>query len=417
MPVLQALYLGENLISTISSCAFNGLGKLLHLDLSQNHGGIDNENVFLQGQVFEAIGKLKSLDLSFTKINPGDLSAFYSFGRNLERLSLCFTGINRLRPFHFNGTRLRFLDLSGNPGILRGKRLLRGLEGYLQVLYANEIGLKTAEAFRSFNQLEVLALRDNELTTISGSIASTLKNLQILDLTNNRLSIWFWPIFSLMPQLRFLSLRDNNFNIIAHEMLKDIGNINYIAFAGNFVVCNCNCRELFEIAYRNENVNYSRPIESRSYLGVTTSLLYHRGFEDFNHKIMTRKKVSKDCEANQCTYAGDLEAEGNFLLVDFDPLTYQCLLIAEGKSVPFSSIATCKGMKREVITDEMLGQGSNMVIILVIILTIVFPLLILGFIFRRNFIYFCITIRNSATLSLINNSVVPDGELILFFLR
>lgn len=416
MPQLQALYLGENTIKNINSNAFKGLRSLLHLDLSHNHFGFNNENVLLEGQVFRPIENLMSLDLSFTKINNGDLSSLYSFRKSLERLSLCYTEIPRLKPSSFNGTSLRLLDLSGNPGILQGKDILKGLEGYLQVLYADEIGLKSAEDFYTFDQLEVLRLRNNELTAISGNVVSTLKNLQVLDLTNNRLSSWFGPLYSLIPHLKFLSLQNNNFNIISREMLGDIGNITYVGFAGNFVVCNCYARELFELAYQNENLTDARLLESRIYPGFVNriDLMFHRGFEDYNVMILGRSIVTRPCNDTPCLRIGfdDFEVEGLFLLIDFEPSTYQCFYVAEGTPMPFSSVASCRFMKSDDNINDIIDRGWNRLLLLLIIPTIITPLLFLAYVFRRNFIYFCITMRNSATLSLINNSAVPEGELL-----
>lgn len=411
MPELQALYLGENNINIINANAFHGLRSLLQLDLSHNH--IDNDNLLLEGQVFKPVEKLISLDMSFTKINNGDLNFLHSFRKNLERLSLCFTQIPRLNAYNFNDTSLRLLDLSGNPGILQGQNLLKGLEGKLEVLYADEIGLKSAEDFYTFNKLEILRLRNNELTAITGHVVSSLKNLQVLDLTNNRLSSWFWPAYSLMPHLKFLSLQQNNFNIISPEMLRDIGNISYVAFAGNLVVCNCNARELFELAYQNENVTTASLLHSMKYPGSFSriDLMYHRGFDDYNQMILARSKVTKPCNDTECNDVPDLEAEGKILLVDYEPSAYQCFYVAEGIPVPFSAPATCRFSKTDDDMEELIDTGWNKLLLLLIIPTVMFPLLILGFIFRKNLIYFCITMRNSATLSLINNDAVPDGEL------
>lgn len=413
MPELQALYMGENIIKVINANAFNGLKSLLHLDISHNHVGFDNENLLLEGQVFKPIERLTSLDLSFTKINNGDLSSLQGFRKKLERLSLCFTQIPRLNPFHFNGTSLRLLDLSGNPGILQGKNLLKGLESYLQVLYADEVGLKSAEDFYTFDQLEILRLRNNELTAITGNVVSSLKSLQVLDLTSNRLSSWFWPVYSLIPELNFLSLRNNNFNIITPEMLRDIGNIPYVGFGKNLVVCNCNARELFELAYQNENVTSEKLLKPKRYPGNASriDLSYNRGFDDYNQMILSRNQVSKPCNDTECEDVEDLEAEGKLLLIDFEPSSYQCFYVAEGKPVPFSSAPTCTLAKIDDDMHEIINNGWNRLMLLLILPAFICPLLILGFIFRRNFIYFCITMRNSATLSLISNDAVPEGEL------
>lgn len=415
MPKLQALYLGENSINVISSHAFNGLKSLLHLDLSHNLVGSDKENLLLERQVFRPTKKLMSLDLSFTKINNGGLSFLYNFRKNLERLSLCYTQIPRLRPFAFNTTTLKLLDLSGNPGILQEKDVLKGLEGYLNVLYADEIGLKSVQDFCTFNQLEVLRLRNNELTAISVNVVSTLTSLQVLDLTNNRLSSWFWPLYSVMPNLNVLALRNNNLNIISNEMLEDIRNITYVGIAENFVICNCNAREFFELAYKNENITSEIFLNSTN-LGAANriDLMYHRGYEDYNQMIMTRNKVTKPCNDTECKDV-DLEAEGKYLLIDFEPSTYECFLVGEDRHVPFSAASPCRLTKIEDDPDDIIYNGWNKLLLLLLIPIILCPLLFLGFVFRKKFIYFCITMRNSATLSLINNSAVPEGEFIYIY--
>lgn len=409
MPKLEALYLGENEIHLISTHAFDGLINLQHLDLSMNVAKEDRNFVFESTNVFRNLSRLASLDLSNTKVLQRNVVVLENLSPRLERLSICNTGL-RLPSYIFNCTSMRYLDVSGNLGILNTPNVLGGIEGTLQVLFADNIGLRNVEIFYKFKALEILMLKSNELNMIPSRISTSLKNLQILDLDKNRIATWFGSIYSKMPNLRYLSLRDNNINLISADVLDDVKNVSYLTLSGNYPVCNCHARELYEIALTNDNSTQ----EILQPIGVPSKNLYsfHNGFVDYNRNIAERKRMNKKECGKDCSEI-ELNQIGKVVLLDYDIQSYQCLVIGEGTTVAFKNVQPCREKRNDVGYDEVEGRWRIFLVLLIIPIVLV-PLLILLYVFRRILKYFCITVRNSATLSLISKEDVNDGKFCLY---
>lgn len=421
MPMLEALYIGENEIYYIEAHAFAGLNNLIHLDISKN--GASTENVNQQSlavetlHVFRSLTNLLSLDMSFTRLPKRNVNMLKYIGSKLTRLSLCETGVTNLEDGIFNGTALQILDLSGNNGIFGRRKTLSGLEDTLQVLYAKDTGLKTIDVFEGFSKLEILVISVNEITELNVQVLSGLDSLQILDLDFNRVTTWFSARFSLIPSLKLLSLRDNNINLITNEMIADIAEIQYVAISGNFIVCNCHTRDLIDLALHNEQL-YSNNSTLQSNTDTTEKkqiqplYRYHRGFIDFNDMIMHRNEVTIDCIADNC-YDFNEDLHGNFLLLDYYPTAYVCWLVAESKPIEFSQMDSCSRNSRDIDYNKVIEDNERRLYILFSIPGFLL-ILILVFVFRRNFRYFLITLRNSATLSLIHKHEFIDGEFTNF---
>lgn len=417
MPNLEALYLGENEIITIDSDAFAGLNSLVHLDISRNvlksdEAGVLRPLLFESTGTFENLENLQSLDLSFTVMNGRNIGALVKV-KTLTRLSLCWTGIGKLREGTFNGTSLAYLDLSGNIGILADTNALEGIERTLKVLYVTDASVDSFDAFAKLRFLEVLKLTNNEITLTQRNLVLTLRRLQILDLDRNRFVTWFLPLFSGMRSLQYLSLRDNSISVISEEMIQDVRNIAYIGLSGNFIVCNCHSRELIEMAVINERKPRDNKINMLSDLkyNLHPSIHYHTALQEYNDIITMRNNVSYVCmEKDNCTHITLTSDSGKFLLIDYEPEYYTCIQAAESNSIPFTKVMACN--HRELAIQDIkkgLYRGANLLLIL-LIPGFILPTMLIMYIFRRKLRFFYVAMRNSATLSLISNDEVIDGE-------
>lgn len=413
MPTLEALYLGENEVVFIEANAFSGLKNLIHLDISRNEAYDDLGNLKVltteTSYFLRHLKSLTSLDLSHTRLSNRHLEMLRFLGPKFSRLSLCYTGLASLDDNFFNTTSLKILDLSGNNNILSNPNVLRGLEDTLEVIYAKETNLNTVDMFKGFEKLKILILDMNQLSSFDNEVAETLTDLRILDLNRNRLTTWFENIFSLMPKLELLLLKDNNVNIISDEMMVDLENIRYLILSGNFIVCNCNARDLMELALRNEKDENVRPITGTNN-SIQGNPSYHKGFFDYNQMVSYRGKVYLNCtEDRSCNDDFREDIKGKFMIIDFYPNKYSCLDLTKRKSLSFFEVAGCNRTPRK-FDAKAIGKGRKL---LYALLAVPFLLIFLslGFVFRRNIRYFYITMRNSALLSTINTEDVLDGEL------
>ncbi|GBP57035.1 Toll-like receptor 6 [Eumeta japonica] len=412
MPKLKMLYLGENAITTIDVNAFVGLQNLLHLDISNNLIPLqdDSQNIARPSPlVFRYLKNLISLDLSFTRLNPRSSVIFRELGSKFERLSICETTISHLGDGVFNNTNLKYLDVSGNMGILNNEKGLQGVEDSLRVLYADFVGLTTLNFLDGFERLQVLKVANNDIAVVVPAVAATWSELKILDLTVNRIGSWWNATFSLIPNLSFLSLVQNNINLITEHMVKDVRKVDYIGLSRNFIVCNCHARELMDIAMRNEYNRIPRPLYSDLHLMANDTISFHTAFCDFDEIVSSRAVMTPLCRArNECSFTEE-DYNGNFFLFDYDKEAYKCLAFEEATRVNFSTVEKCNHNTRDTNYDETILDQAMNYLFLLIIPAVLLPVLALGFFFRRWFVYFCITMRNSAMLSLINNGENIDA--------
>ncbi|XP_072948450.1 toll-like receptor 6 [Epargyreus clarus] len=415
MNKLRSLYLGENSISVIDANAFTGLKNLLHLDLSRNFA-YDENNVLKPlvletMDVFKDMENLLSLDFSHTLLSQRNSLALRSLSPKVQRLSLCYSGLTRLREDFFINTSLKYLDVSGNLDILSHPLTLRGLEDTLEVLYGEDIALKVMEPFQHLRKLEILKVPINEITAIPRHITETLENLQVLDLDKNRLITWFDRNTSLMTKLKLLSVRDNSINMITEEMGRDLSRIAYVGLSRNFIVCNCHVRDIYELGWRNERLDDQviAPIRNDS---IQKGLNFHTGFQQYNELIKNRSDLRRVCDNKYvCDVNLELVFKGNMRFFDYNPADYQCLLANEGRSTGFERIAACSQMPRDSAMENMVPETWNKMF-LIIIPAILLPASVCLFVMRRSIAYFLITMRNSATLSLISKSETPDVDTI-----
>ncbi|XP_045508810.1 toll-like receptor 13 isoform X1 [Colias croceus] len=411
MPSLTSLYLGENYISLVDAHAFVGLTSLRHLDLSRNREDDLKRIMFFESSDTLRRLNLTSLDLSFSAVGARILG---NFGSKLERLSLCYTGLFSLQRNTFANTSLKYLDLSGNPEVLLENGVLNGLEKSLRVLYVKSSQVKSLDFIKDFTELEVLKASQNEITTISQNVMRTMKSLQILDLRSNRVSSWFTNIISTMPKLKVLILVDNNMNIVTDRMIADVANVKYVAISKNLMICYCYVRDMYEIAFRNEFRLKDKFITSN--FMEDDALMFHTGFSDYNNIIRIRRNVSESCfklhnstDVFNC-FAGGFSTNltGNFLYLDYVERDYHCYSMSQGKNISYGEAVPCQDHDRRDLRPELKLKRSRNSLYFSFMPLVLLPILVFIYIFRRNFRYFLITMRNSAMLSLINEKNVVD---------
>ncbi|XP_041970541.1 toll-like receptor 13 [Aricia agestis] len=411
MPNLTHLYLGENNIYYVNANAFRGLKNLRHLDMSRNYR-LDENGMHCR-VTFENLNvlrrsRLESLDFSFTRLEDRIIHIIARLGDNLQKLSLCYTGITKLPDNVFQNTSLRYLDISGNVEALSSVRSLKGTEDTLQVVYAKEVILKNMKPFENFTNLEVLKISYNNIRHISGKDVKNLKKLQILDLDNNKMSAWFQPFLYRLPNLKVLSLRNNNINVITEEMFEDFKNLSYVSFSGNFMVCNCHARDFYDIALQNEFRRTNTLVKPINFSNVS---LYHNGYVDFNTMILNRNNISKGCqERKRCNTDGS--NSGSYLILDYEESLYRCLAVPESTSLNFHEIPTCNQFARDIDLSDVLQESWNKLYLILCLPVLIVPVLVFLYSFRKNFKYFLITMRNSAMLSLINKNKNHDENSI-----
>ncbi|CAH2268097.1 jg14792 [Pararge aegeria aegeria] len=416
MPELRRLYLSENNIYYIESNAFDSLKSLRHVDLSRNYAydgsGNQEEIIFESIFVFAGLKHLESLDFSFTRFGQRFLGIFNRIGKSLKRVSLCNSSIGRIRNDTFNTTSLKILDLSGNTEALFTPGGLRGVNNHLEVLYADNVSLKNMEGFMNFTHLKILKLSNNEINTIPENITKTLINLQILDLDNNRITAWGNNTISVMPKLKLLSLKNNNIHILSKDMYYDIQKLSFLGLSGNVLVCNCHARDMYEVASNNELLFNSTYFDTDDIMFGDFS---HTGFVDFNEVIRRRQNITTFCEKRKaCNVEFNYDVVGNYVLLDYEDYSnqYKCLSVSEGKSTGLYNVPSCSASNRDMEGAEEIILKSWNKYFLLLIPTFLLPFLLFAYVFRKNFRYFLITVRNSAMLSLINKNDCPDDETV-----
>lgn len=414
MPQLEVLYLGENNIHYIESNAFSSLPHLNHLDLSRNSAVDENgktiEMVFESLDLFKEIS-LDSLDLSFTKIGHRNIGLLGSLQKSLKKLSLCYSDLSNPLGKVFTFAQLKYLDVSGNYEILCSPSMFKGLNDTVEVLYAENVAHTSMDDFKDYTKLQILKVSYNAISSVPHDVAKSLTSLQVLDLSNNKIVSWFENTFQLMKQLKLLNLKNNNINVITERMFEDLKNLTYIGLAGNLLVCNCYIRNIYEVGLRNEYFKSEVLFNDTNNDNKSDIVSFHTGFRDFNDLILYRNNITNFCaEHGNCNLYFDLELKGNFLLLDYseNSRSYDCVMMSKGETMALFKLNNCLQEARDI--DLMQENSDNWQrFLLFIIPGVILPLMFFVYIFRRNLRYFVITMRNSATLSMINNKDIGTG--------
>ncbi|EDW18728.2 toll-like receptor 13 isoform X2 [Drosophila mojavensis] len=445
---LRKLFISNNKIMTIDIDTFYYIPKLQYLDLSftnvLNYNYLFSmptlEMIFnlvyglkIHQAAFKYLPDLIYLDLSHSKITKNSAVAFTYLGDKLKYLSLCYTSFPMMSNGLFKNTILEGLDLSGNPFVSYNilDDAFDSTSETLKFLFFEHSNLKDLDWLKPLNKLQLLSLAGNNINALDVDIFKSLVSLKQLDLSYNHIGNWYKSVFSHNKQLRVLNLRSNNVNMLTTEMLKDFELLEYLSLGSNNFLCNCNLREIVEVAannnkeascsidylqtaadeliYQLNDSNMSRlsnvlnnhiewELWNRKYIPLLNDS--YKNIKDFKRlkNIVKLHFVSNNISSSQCpvsrpTTVNDTKLK--FQLLDYDAKNYWCFNETEKLQV-----------------DELVCQSRNLIVLerelhnaMKIITATVGSLLfmfILGFVIylkRWHIHYYYASLKSAALLS------------------
>ncbi|VDI62441.1 Hypothetical predicted protein [Mytilus galloprovincialis] len=220
MPLLQTIYIYNNLIEEITNETFANCHQLITLDID------DNKLKSIAKMDFSSLRQLRTLDLSGNAIEYMHPEAFRNL-TSLKTLDLRSNAIEFIHPeaFH-NLTSLEKLDLSNNaieyvhPEAFRDLTLLENLD-----LSSNEIEAINPEVFRNLTSLERLDLGSNKIHNIEENTLRHLPNLRYLFMEENNISSINSISFQEMPNLYYLYLQNNRITDIPRDTFYNLSQL------------------------------------------------------------------------------------------------------------------------------------------------------------------------------------------------
>nr|O93233.1 RecName: Full=Phospholipase A2 inhibitor; Short=beta-PLI; Flags: Precursor [Gloydius brevicaudus siniticus]BAA31994.1 phospholipase A2 inhibitor [Gloydius brevicaudus siniticus] len=202
LPNLQELHLSNNRLKTLPSGLFRNLPQLHTLDLSTNHLEdlppeiftnasslillplSENQLAELHPSWFQTLGELRILGLDHNQVKEIPISCFDKL-KKLTSLDLSFNLLRRLAPEMFSGLdNLEKLILESNPIQCIVGRTFHWHPKLTVLSLKNSSLTNIMGFFQPLEQLELLDLSDNELTTMEPPVYKTSANLS-LDLSGN----------------------------------------------------------------------------------------------------------------------------------------------------------------------------------------------------------------------------------------
>ncbi|KAL7731651.1 hypothetical protein ACLKA6_000947 [Drosophila palustris] len=310
---------------------------------------------------FKMLPELIYLDLSHSKITRNSAVAFTHLGNKLKYLSLCYTSFPMMSNGLFKNTALEGLDLSGNSLVSYNivDDAFDGIGETLKCLYFEHSNLRNLSWSKPLRNLQVLGLAGNNVNALSGDIFQSLASLKVLDLSSNHIGNWYKSVFRNNSALRVLNLRSNNINMLTTEMLKDFETLEYLSLGDNNFLCNCNLREIVEVAANNNkdaNCSYevlqhlaaelifsngtnwtqlsnifSQHIEHNFWKSrfIPRLIESYKNIKDFKHlnKIRKLRFLTKDFKTTVCppsTTKTLNDTTLKFQLLDYDAKNYWC---------------------------------------------------------------------------------------------
>ncbi|XP_053622040.1 toll-like receptor Tollo isoform X2 [Plodia interpunctella] len=230
-------------------------------------------------------------------------------------------------------------------------------------------------------------------------------------------SIWTLGFENItFANLKELDLRACGIQTIGRHVFKGMRNLqalylgeNCIYEIGNLIICNCHTRELVDAAAINERCQQS---ELLALNGNGTNEEFNMAVTEYNNRIMDRMNISYLSNSiDNCNKKVDMQKRSKFLLLDYEKEKYSCMQAFESKSIPFIEVKNCLAKSESYGIEQGFQKGVNLLLLL-IMPGIVLPVLLVIFMFRRRIRYFFVTMKNSATLSLISNNEVMDDAKI-----
>lgn len=230
---LTSLYTADshmlnNSIEIIHAGIFEGISRLIHLDLSYFDTRVVEEGVFRQ------LKFLAELDLSDNKIQNLSSGIFYGLV-SLRRLSLSANNVKSLDLDTFQEiSKISNLDLSLNKIQILSNNVFRKLESLQQLtLYFNRIRTIRSGAFNGLSQLKDLDLRTNKMSVLTRDMFIDLVKLKNLLLSENNIHTVEQYAFRGLGSLKFLDLSENNINIIRNGTFDSLDRLNYLNLGRN----------------------------------------------------------------------------------------------------------------------------------------------------------------------------------------
>lgn len=207
---LELLSLAKNRIRTLQSFSLSGLVNLKELGLRSNKLSV------LRATDLDAVRfSLRELDLSSNILSTLTSNVFRGMG-NLVNLNISENNVELINDSAFFGLSLDKLLLNSNKLTQLWRSSFRGVQriAYLD-FSSNEISRIETGAFDSFNEfIFVLDLTRNKLTKLQYGMVRELKSLQVLRLAHNEIDEVVNTAMKDLTNLQELDIGKNKFTVI-----------------------------------------------------------------------------------------------------------------------------------------------------------------------------------------------------------
>lgn len=207
---LELLSLAKNRIRTLQSFSLSGLVNLKELSLRSNKLSV------LRATDLDAVRfSLRELDLSSNILSTLTSNVFRGMG-NLVNLNISENNVELINDSAFFGLSLDKLLLNSNKLTQLWRSSFRGVQriAYLD-FSSNEISRIETGAFDSFNEfIFVLDLTRNKLTKLQYGMVRELKSLQVLRLAHNEIDEVVNTAMKDLTNLQELDIGKNKFTVI-----------------------------------------------------------------------------------------------------------------------------------------------------------------------------------------------------------
>lgn len=227
---VSRIYLPNNLLKRVPSCALARFRSTTTLDLS------NNSITSLSFGDFDPFLRLQTLELSMNKISSIALATFRELNE-LTDLDLSHNDISILSPRVFDGlVELDTLNLDFNKlAWLEGD--LFSETGKLRVLYVrnNRLSHLSGTTFKYLTQLSHLFLSDNNISRVIPATFQKLSRLNLLHLDNNSLSETGPGMFSGLSKTLIVRLGNNKLTEVKTNAFVDFPHIETINLTGNAI--------------------------------------------------------------------------------------------------------------------------------------------------------------------------------------
>ena len=232
MPMLQILFLHNNIIKSFDKEVLSKMKQLKLLDLSDNHLTLISNGLFksqlqlgelnltrnnitsIEKDAFTGLQNLYKLDIQQNNIQSIPSEALSELG-NLVQLNISCNIIKFLPTFPAS---LKVLDLSENKISYIDDNVFSGLTNVLQINLAhNKINFIYQNAFKNNAKLQALGLGHNNISIFDYHMFPLNSSLNTLFLTHNNISdICAFPT-EYFPLLRVLDISNNKIKKIVSD--------------------------------------------------------------------------------------------------------------------------------------------------------------------------------------------------------